>query len=136
MSFHTTLFVHVQDATADLLKSCNFTREYYIDRVKAVLYPETINIVAYAKNVDIMEQHLIVHGFTPKITKDSESLTMTYKDIVNIKTMVDKKGYETCKVMNFRIASITLDHVIKQMAKDGFSISQMYTNLGKLATFK
>lgn len=136
MSFHLTLFDHVRDATTKLLRSCNFTREYYIDRVQTVLHPDIINIVAYAKTVGIMKKYLIDNGFTVKITKDPESITMTYRDIVNIKIMANKKDYEACKVINFRISSITLDHVIREMSASGYNLSQMYTKLTDLAKYK
>lgn len=143
MSFHTKLLAYTKEEVIRLLRASSLTNEhhYHIDQVLLVLYPNTINIFLYTTKPDTMKQYLTENGFEPKTSKNLNSITMVYKDIINIKVMADREEYDIEKIRNYKISSITFSHVIKQMVRDGYDLPQydlpqLYTDLEKLATYK
>lgn len=136
MSFHSLITEHVKEEVTQLLRNSSRTREYYIDQVLSTLYPDCMYIVLYTSKSDVMKQYLAENRFVAEISNNPNNTIMVYKDIVNIKIMTDHGEYDIEKIRNFKINSITLKHVIKQMAKDGYKLQQMYADLEELATFK
>lgn len=136
MSFHSLIVAHVKEEVERLLRKSNLISEYHADQVLLTLYPNCLYIFLFTAAPDTMKQYLIENGFQPEISNNPNNITMIYKDIVSIKVMADRLEYDVEKIRDFKIRSITLKHVIKQMAKNGYKLSQLYTDLEKLATFK
>jgi hypothetical protein len=136
MSFHSLITEHIKEEVTLLLKNSSRTSEYYIDRVLRTLSPDCLYIALYTASFDVMKQYLIDNGFQPEISNNPNNITMVYKDIVNIKIMTNHEEYDVEKIRNFKISSITLNHVIKQMAKNGYKLQQVYADLEELAKHK
>lgn len=135
MSFHSSMLVHIKEEVERLLKKSNLISEYYTDQVLLTLYPNCLYIFLFTAAPDTMKQYLIENGFRPEISNNPNNITMIYKDTVNIKVMADRLEYDVEKIRNFKIKSITLKNVIKQMTNNSLSVSEIFSRLEELAKF-